>query len=82
MKRAAGVVLVLLVLAGGMGAYAIRDYNQPGPLLAAQAVIVPHGGIEQVAEALLRDGVITSPLPLRLAVLATPGGGALHAGEL
>lgn len=82
MKRAAGVILVLLLLAGGAGAYALRAYDQPGPLPAAQAVVVPRGGIEHVADALLRDGVIASPLPLRLAVLATSGGGALHAGEL
>ena len=82
MKRAAAVVLVLLLLAGGAAAYVLRVYDQPGPLPAAQAVIVPHGSIEQVADALARDGVIASPLRLHLAVFATAGEGALHAGEL
>lgn len=82
MKRAAGVVLVLLLLAGGVVAYTLRAYDQPGPLPAAQAIVVPHGGIEQVADALVRNGVVASLLPLRLAVFATAGEGALHAGEL
>ena len=82
MKRAVAVVLVLLLLAGGAAALALWAYNQPGPLPAAQAVVVPHGGIEQVAEALARDGVIASPLRLHVAVFATAGEGPLHAGEL
>lgn len=81
--RAALVCFVLLaVLAGGAGLYAYRAYDAPGPLPEARAVVVPRGGVEGIADALAREGVVESPLALNLAALATRGHGALRAGEL
>lgn len=47
-----------------------------------RAIVVPHGGIDQIADVLAREGVIGNPLSLRLAALATRGQGALHSAEL
>ncbi|HEY4043822.1 MAG TPA: endolytic transglycosylase MltG [Rhodopila sp.] len=64
---------------------AIRWWNavlrQPGPLPEARAILVPHGGGGQLAEALVSDGVLDQPLVFRAAVLLTRGDGALHAAE-
>lgn len=87
MRRVLGAVLLLCVLlaaaAGGAVWYAQRLYVAPGPLPEARDVVVPHGGVDQVAEALARAGVIgPDKRPFRLAALATRGDGALHAAEL
>lgn len=85
MRRLIGVVFALVVLAllaGGGALLAWRRLDAPGPLPAARAVVVPRGGLDQVAEALAEAGVVERPLELRLAALATRGQGSLHAGEL
>ena len=83
MRRAALLVLLALtVLVGGGVLYGMRAYDQPGPLPAARAVLVPRGGMDQVADALVRDGVVTSPRLLEAAALVTRGDGAIRAGEL
>jgi len=83
MRRAALLVLLALaVVAGGTVLYGIRAYDQPGPLPAASAVMVPHGGMDQVADALVQRGVVGSPRLLQAASLVTRGDGAIRAGEL
>jgi UPF0755 protein len=87
MRRRIIVVLagVLLALAGSgvLGWRLVQArYQRPGPLPAEQAVMVPHGTPAQVAEALLKSGVIDDALAFRLATLATRGAGTLHAAEL
>lgn len=79
---AAFAVLVLALLVGGGSLLAWRRYEAPGPLPEARAVVVPRGGLAPVAEALAAEGVVATPLELRLAALATRDQGALHAGEL
>ena len=79
---AAFAILVLALLVGGGALLALRRFDAPGPLPEARAVVVPRGGLTTAAEALAADGVVASPLELRLAALATRGQGALHAGEL
>lgn len=77
-----GLLGVLVLLAGGAAVYGTRIYDAPGPLPGPRAVVVPRGGLEQVASALAAEGVVDSALTLRLAALATRGEGALRAGEL
>ncbi len=78
----AGVLLALAVV-GALGWRLVRArYQRPGPLAAELAVVVPHGTPTQVAEALLKAGVIDDAFAFRLATLATRGAGTLHATEL
>ena len=85
MRRAIFAALGLLVvlagiLAGGLW-YAGRVYEAAGPLPEARAIVVPRGGAEEVAAALLAAGAIDDARAFRLAALATSGDGPLHAAE-
>jgi UPF0755 protein len=72
----------LLSIAAGAGLMIWqRIYDDPGPLAAARDVVVPHGGIDAVGQALLEAGVIADTTTFRLAVLGTYGE-PLHAAEL
>ena len=74
---------LLLALAAGAGALWLRQqWTAPGPLPAATAIAVPHGGLAEIAAVLQQHGAIRSTLLFRAAALATTGAGALHAGEL
>ncbi|GAC1481236.1 MAG: hypothetical protein NVS2B11_06440 [Acetobacteraceae bacterium] len=79
------VLLALLVLAlalGGGAWYALDRFDAPGPLAAKTAVLVPRGGIDPVAAALERDGVVGRAWQLEAAALVTRARGGIHAGEL
>jgi UPF0755 protein len=76
------VVGLLLLTAGAAGFWAWRELDAPGPLPAAAAIVVPHGGLDTVADALEQQGVVRSTLMFRLAAIATRGDGPLHAAEL
>jgi UPF0755 protein len=76
-------VLLALVVAGAVGwRLVLGRYQRPGPLAAELVIVVPHGPPAQVAEALLKSGVIDDAFAFRLAALATRGAGTLHATEL
>ncbi|HTW29227.1 MAG TPA: endolytic transglycosylase MltG [Acetobacteraceae bacterium] len=80
---ALAVVLVLFgALAGGAVMYARRVYDAPGPLAAARTVMVPRGGLDTVAAALQRAGVVADGRAFRIAALLTRDQGKLHAEEL
>ncbi|MDO9708800.1 endolytic transglycosylase MltG [Paracraurococcus lichenis] len=80
--RRIGVVLLLVcALAGGAGWYALQAYRAPGPLAAPAQVVVPRGGTEAIAEALLRAGVIADGRAFATAAWATRGQGPLRAAE-
>ena len=81
MRLLLGVLFALLLLAGG-AFYAVKRYDAPGPLPAKTAVVVPRGGLDQVAAALERDGVVAHGWELQAAALATRGQGNIHAAEL
>jgi UPF0755 protein len=53
----------------------------PGPLASACALVVPHGGTAQLAEALTSQGLIDHPLLFQAAAWMTRGDGPLHAAE-
>ncbi|MGI4942605.1 MAG: endolytic transglycosylase MltG [Janthinobacterium lividum] len=82
MRAFLGTLLALILLIGGSAFYVHRQYEQPGPLQDMRALIVPRGGIGEVADTLAREGVIASPVAFQAAALVTSGAGALHAGEL
>jgi UPF0755 protein len=80
---AAAILLLVIVLAGGGSFfYARSTYQAPGPLPQAKAVVIPPGGLDEVAATLARAGVIARPRVFRIAALATSGAGPLHAAEL
>lgn len=56
--------------------------DRPGPLAAATNVLVPRGGVGEVAAALKQRGVIGSALLFRLATWTSARNGPLHAAEL
>jgi len=55
--------------------------QDPGPLPETRAIVVPHSGTSQLAEALASDGVVAQPLLFRAAVWLTRGDGTLRAAE-
>ena len=70
----------------GVGVFcALRAWNavlqKPGPLPEARAIIVPHGGTNQLAEALAADRVVEGTLVFHAAVWLTRGDGPLRAAE-
>ena len=73
---------LLMVLGGGAAAYGFWVYDEPGPLRSSDVVLVPRGGLDQVADALAQEGVVRSAVSLRVAATATRTQGAVHAGEL
>ncbi len=78
------LIAIALVLAAGAGAgyELLRQFSAPGPLEESHDVVVPHGSLEAVADALQQQSVIESRLLFRAAALATAAEGPLHAGEL
>src|SRR4051812_25329625 len=80
--RLLGVALLALgLLAGLAGWQALRLYRAPGPLATPAQVVVPRGGTEVIAGALLQAGVIAEPRAFAAAAWATRGQGALRAAE-
>ena len=68
--RRALIAVVLLALLAGSGAFlALRTYDAPGPLAEDRAVVVPRGGIDELAEALQREGVVAGALQVKVAAL-------------
>ncbi len=81
MRPAAFACLILLLAAGSAGAWLYTQFDVAGPLPSATTVTVPHGGLQEVAADLERDGVVARPLLFRFYALATVHEGGLHAGE-
>jgi len=82
MRALLAIAVLLLALLGGAAFYSISSYDAPGPLAAANAVLVPRGGLDQVADVLAQEGVVRSAFALRAAAIVTRGQGAIRAGEL
>jgi UPF0755 protein len=74
--------VLIVAAAGGTGYWVYRDVSDPGPLAAAQTIVVPlHTGIAGIADLLAQEGVIRHPLSFKVAAETTGRGGALKAGE-
>jgi UPF0755 protein len=76
------VCAVVALLGGGAAAVGLRLYAAAGPLGEAINVVVPHGGLDAVGDALVVRGVIRSRFVFRLAAMVTFAEGPLHAAEL
>jgi len=82
MRAVLAIAVLLLALLGGAVFYAISAYDAPGPLTVANVVLVPHGGLDQVADVLVQEGVVSNAVALRAAAIATRSQGSIRAGEL
>ena len=82
MRAILSVSALLIVLLAGAALYAVRAYDAPGPLPVVEVVLVPRGGLEQVADVLAQEGVVGNAFTLRFAALATRSQGAIRVGEL
>jgi UPF0755 protein len=83
-RLATSLLLLILVagaLAGGGMWLAVERYRTPGPLAADRTIVVPRGfGVEEIADQLEAEGVLTSRWLLLGGVRFTEGRG-LRAGE-
>jgi UPF0755 protein len=79
----AGALLVAAL--GGAAAGGLHWWQgalvRPGPLAEARAIVIPHGGTAQLAEALASNGVLDRPGLFRAEAWLTRGNGTLHAAE-
>jgi UPF0755 protein len=82
MRRLAAAALVLILAIGGLAGWLYLQYDAPGPLPSATAIVVPRGGLQDIAADLAQQGVVARPLVFRALALATIRRGPLHAGEL
>ena len=82
MRRLTLAAIVLLLVIGGAAGWLYSQYDAPGPLPSATAIVVPRGGLQEIAADLAQQGVVARPLVFRVLALATTRHGALHAGEL
>jgi UPF0755 protein len=74
--------VAIVGVASGVGYWIYRDVTGPGPLQAAQTVIIPpHTGISEISDLLAGEGVIRHPLSFKVAAELTGRAGALKAGE-
>lgn len=76
-----GLVLVFAGL-GALGLYAGRTFNSPGPSDIPTVAAIPHGGIGEIADLLVRDGIAAGRFNFRVAAFLTRGDGPVRAGEL
>ena len=81
-RRRLLALLAAGLIAGAAAASLWQQWAAPGPLRAAEAIVVPRGGLDDVASALEQGGAIRSRLLFRAFAVATARRGALHAGEL
>ena len=84
LARVSSGVLTIAVLGGGLftAMAGWRDALQrPGPLQEPRFVVIPHGGINQLADVLAIDGVISQTDLFRAAAWLTSNDGPLHAAE-
>ena len=79
--RIIGVLVGAVILLAGGTWLTGRMYVAAGPLTARKIVVVPRAPLEDVAALLATEGVVSNPIALRLATLATRHRGALKAGE-
>jgi UPF0755 protein len=82
-RVAFGLGIIAVLSGGAFGAlHALNAVLlRPGPLPEARAIVMPHGGTNQLAEVLAADRVIEGTLVFHAAVFFTRGDGPLHAAE-
>ena len=73
--------VLLSVCIGAALVYAQRTLNMPGPLETTRNIVVPHGGLDPIADRLLAADVIAGRRNFQIATLLTHHEGSLRAGE-
>jgi UPF0755 protein len=86
LAKAPWVAAVLVAaVSGGAAAWGWHGWNavltQNGPLDTARAIVVPHGGTVQIAQALASDGLVDHRWVFSVAAWLTRHDGTLHAAE-
>jgi UPF0755 protein len=80
--RAAGGLIVILLLAGIAVYVGGRAYDAPGPLTAAKIVVIPKGaGAREIGTLLAADGVIENGYLFAIGSYATDRAAGFKAGE-
>lgn len=75
-------ILMFLMLGAGAAVYIGKQQaEEAGPLDRERAVVIPRGGVRDIAAHLKREGVIEQPLLFVAAALLTGRTGELKAGE-
>ena len=79
----AGLILLILVLAlGGVFAYGVERFHEPGPLAEPVTLIVPKGeGVGAIARRLEAAGVLENGFLFRIGLRLSGNDRALRAGE-
>lgn len=73
---------LVLVAAGSMAVQAVRTaWTGPGPLAEPAQIVVPRGGTQTIADALVERGVIRDAQAFAIATWLTRGEGPLRAAE-
>src|SRR4051794_23550186 len=73
---------VLIALATGAGLFVGKQrFDTPGPLASDKIVIIPRGGIRDIADQLEREGVINQPYLFMAGVLVLKARDEGEAGE-
>jgi UPF0755 protein len=75
-------LMLLGVIAAGVGLWGYREFISPGPLVEETAVVIPRGaGVSEVARLLEEHGVVANHITFKLGTLALGASRALKAGE-
>ncbi|WP_303980115.1 endolytic transglycosylase MltG [Dongia mobilis] len=78
----AGFLFILVLVGGGGAAWFWNAFNAGGPLRDETVLVIPKGsGVGAIADLLVREGVIESPLVFKLGVKLFAKDQPLHAGE-
>jgi UPF0755 protein len=73
---------VLIALGAGAGLFVGKQrFDAPGPLASDKVVLIPRGGIRDIADQLEREGVINQPYLFMAGVLVLKARDELKAGE-
>jgi UPF0755 protein len=74
--------LILLVVGAGVGLFVGKQrFEAPGPLASEKVVNIPRGGIRDIADQLVREGVIDQPNVFMAGVFVLKARDELKAGE-
>jgi UPF0755 protein len=75
------IFILLTVAVGGALLIGKQRFEEPGPLASEKIVNIPRGGIRDMADLLVREGVIDQPMIFMAGVLVLKARDDLKAGE-
>jgi UPF0755 protein len=75
-------IFLVLTVAVGIGLMVGKQrFEAPGPLVSEKVVIIPRGGVRDIADQLVREGVIDQPMLFMAGAWVLKASGDLKAGE-